>query len=226
MFSHLNIHKVDSYHFIYVSHNVVKQKTTTKTNERGIIMSSIQRIVKLSAIALGLALSAAATAKTSVVTSNITQAEVLAAQQAWGDAIVNIGKTYDNKGAAEARELAADIIDKTYAYNLGPVLFKPTLAPLPVNIRTTEKGALSYFVGGDATFPSDSGFALKGWQQVKSDNTAIQLHGATAMTMGNVMFTDKAGQVTTVDKTWGYIKDDNGDIRIILHHSSLPYSAQ
>jgi hypothetical protein len=27
-----------------------------------------------------------------------------------------------------------------------------------------------------------------------------------------------------VDKTWGYQKDDEGNVRIILHHSSLPYS--
>ncbi len=41
--------------------------------------------------------------------------------------------------------------------------------------------------------------------------------------MGNVMLTDKKGQVTQVDKTWGFVKDNQGKLRIVLHHSSLPY---
>ena len=31
--------------------------------------------------------------------------------------------------------------------------------------------------------------------------------------------------LTTVDKTWGFKKDDQGALRIVLHHSSLPFSA-
>ena len=41
--------------------------------------------------------------------------------------------------------------------------------------------------------------------------------------MGNVMLTDKDGKVTTVDKTWGFKKDSQGQVRIVLHHSSLPF---
>jgi len=43
------------------------------------------------------------------------------------------------------------------------------------------------------------------------------------MWMGWVTFIDKNEQVTKVDKSWGYKLDDTGDLRIILHHSSLPY---
>jgi hypothetical protein len=42
--------------------------------------------------------------------------------------------------------------------------------------------------------------------------------------MGNVMITGADGKVTTVDKTWGFVKDDKGALRIVLHHSSLPFS--
>jgi hypothetical protein len=42
--------------------------------------------------------------------------------------------------------------------------------------------------------------------------------------VGNVNITDKAGKVTSVDKTWKYVKDDEGQLRIVVHHSSLPYS--
>ena len=37
-------------------------------------------------------------------------------------------------------------------------------------------------------------------------------------------FTDKDGNVTTVDKTWQFVKDDNGQLRIVVHHSSLEYT--
>ena len=37
-----------------------------------------------------------------------------------------------------------------------PLFFKPTLADL---IRLDEAGARSYFVGGNASYPHDSGFA-------------------------------------------------------------------
>ena len=50
------------------------------------------------------------------------------------------------------------------------------------------------------------------------------INGNMALTMGNVMLTDKKGQVTQVDKTWGFIKDNQGKLRIVLHHSSLPYA--
>jgi hypothetical protein len=50
--------------------------------------------------------------------------------------------------------------------------------------------------------------------------------GDSATTMGNVMITDKGGNVTTVDKTWKFVKDDAGRLRIVVHHSSLPYQAK
>ncbi|MFM6097355.1 MAG: hypothetical protein ACKPCG_04255, partial [Dolichospermum sp.] len=59
---------------------------------------------------------ASSTPKTSVVNTSITEAEVLAAQKAWGQALVSISTTYDEKGMAAARKLADDIIDTLYAY--------------------------------------------------------------------------------------------------------------
>ncbi len=70
----------------------------------------------------------------------------------------------------------------------------------------------------------DTGFALKGWRKVDIKNAAVFISGNMATTMGNVVFTDKNGKVTTVDKTWQFFKDDRGKLRIILHHSSLPYT--
>jgi hypothetical protein len=167
---------------------------------------------------------ASSNSKTSVVNISITEAEVLAAQKAWGEALISISTTYDEKGIAAARTLADNIIDKAYAYQSGLVLFKPTLTTGDQTFRTTHKGALSYFVGGDSSFPKDTGFALKGWRKVEIRNAGIFIVGNTATTMGNVSITDKTGKVTTVDKTWQFIRGGDGKLRIIVHHSSLPYS--
>lgn len=157
-----------------------------------------------------------------IASQNITEAQVLAAQRAWGEALVQISKDYEAGGIAKAKATASSVIDSAYGYQYGPVLFKPTLTVAPQTFRTTREGALAYFVGDDKAYPDDQGFALKGWRSVEIRNAAIQLHGDTALSMGNVILTDKAGKVTTVDKTWGYMRDDQGNLRIVLHHSSLP----
>ena len=163
--------------------------------------------------------------------SAISEAEVLAAQKGWGDALVAISTTYDKNekdgkyDQAAAKELAAKVIDSAYGYNIGPVLFKPTLTTVPQTFRTTRAGALAYFVGGDPAFPGDTGFALKGWRKVNICNAAIFIDQDSASTMGKVMITNKKGEVTTVDKTWTFVKDASGKLRIMVHHSSLPYIA-
>jgi hypothetical protein len=60
----------------------------------------------------------------------------------WGEGIVRIGKVYTEEGdyKAEARKHITDL----YGYNLGPVLFKPTLAA-DKQFRTTEEGGTFVF---------------------------------------------------------------------------------
>ena len=186
--------------------------------------------VTLIAIA-GFALSAPLQARTAaaptaatVVNHGISEAEVLAAQRAWGDALVSIAATHEKQGQAAAKALAEKVIDAAYGYQMGVVLFKPTLTTVPQTFRTTRAGALAYFVGGDAAFPQDKGFALNGWRKVEIQNAGIFIAGNSASTMGNVMITGKDGKVTTVDKTWKFVKDDAGKLRIVVHHSSLPFT--
>lgn len=153
----------------------------------------------------------------------ISEAEVREAQQAWGNALVQISTAHDSKGRKAATDLAKKVIDSAYGYQYGTVLFKPTLASGDQTFRTTRAGALAYFVGGDKSFPKDSGFALKGWRAFRTENASVFINGDMALTMGKVHLTDKNGQVTTVDKTWGFKKDPSGTLKIVLHHSSLPY---
>ena len=158
-----------------------------------------------------------------VINQAISEQEVLASQQGWCQALVDISSTYAKNGQAAARALAEQVIDSAYGYQIGTVLFKPTLTVNPQTFRTTRAGALSYFVGGDSSFPKDTGFALKGWEKCEIDNAAIFITGDSATTMGKVHFTDKDGTITSVDKTWGFVKDDAGSLRIVVHHSSLEH---
>jgi hypothetical protein len=165
-----------------------------------------------------------ASAETIVVSQAITQEEVTAAQVAWCAALVDISSTFEAEGLEAAKTLAGNVIDAAYGYQMGAVLFKPTLTVAPQTFRPTREGALAYFVGDDPNFPADTGFALKGWTACSAENNAVFITGETATTMGNVSITGKDGAVTVVDKTWTYVKDDNGALRIVVHHSSLPYA--
>lgn len=158
-----------------------------------------------------------------VVNNSISLQEVQQAQENWGKGLIQIATEYEKNGFRKAKQTAEAILDSAYGYNLGAVLFKPTLASGEQTFRTTRDGALAYFVGGNKAFPQDSGFALKSWKTFDYRNAGVYLNGDMAITMGHVILTDKTGKVTKVDKTWGFKKDTNGKLRIVLHHSSLPY---
>jgi hypothetical protein len=162
----------------------------------------------------------------SLVDRTITLKNVSDAQQAWCNALVDISSVNAKDGQAAAKKLAEKVIDSAYGYQLGTVAFKPTLTVNPQTFRTSRAGALAYFVGGDAAFPKDTGFALKDWTKCEVTNSAVLLLGNYANSMGKVQITDKKGNVTTVDKTWGWVKDDKGQMRIVLHHSSLEFAGQ
>jgi hypothetical protein len=161
---------------------------------------------------------------TPVANSNITVQEVEAAQQAWGKALIQISKDFQDGGIEKATATANAVLDAAYGYANGPVLFKPTLTETPQTFRPTRDGALAYFVGNNPAFPKDTGFALKGWTGFEAENSAIHITGDLALTTGKVRLTNKDGKVTEVDKTWGFKREDCGTIRIVLHHSSLPYT--
>lgn len=156
------------------------------------------------------------------VVAPITEREVEAAQQAWVAGIVAIGKTYQEKG--DYRAAALRVLDQLYAYDEGEVLFKPTKAAED-QFRVTKDEALSYFVKGKE--PEDHGFALQPWSNVRFENEAVALNQDTAQAMGNYYFTDaNTGKETKVEYTFGYQRDKtDGHLRIVLHHSSLPYSS-
>lgn len=158
--------------------------------------------------------------------AEISVAEVNAAQQAWCDALVAIGKAHLDGG--DYRAVASKAIDDLYDFDEGRVFFKPTLAFGPNTFRTTKAGTLAYFVGGDPAFPEDEGFALKHWAKVRFDNVGgnevgVQVHGDVAITMGNVYLTGPDGKEVFVDKTFVFLKGSDGKLRLIVHKSALPF---
>jgi hypothetical protein len=157
----------------------------------------------------------------------ITYDEVNAAQQAWCDALVKIGKLKEEGG--DYRAFAEQVLSESYNYDYGKVFFKPTLAFGDQTFRNDKKGALAYFIGGDPDYPNDTGFALTPWVKARYDNAGennegIQIYGSVAITMGNVWVTGKDGKEVMVDKTWVFKKGKDGKLRIIVHKSSLPFS--
>lgn len=157
----------------------------------------------------------------------ITYDEVNAAQQAWCDALVKIGKLKEEGGDYKA--YAEQVLTEAYNYDNGKVFFKPTLAYGAQTFRNTKRGALAYFIGGDTLYPADKGFALTPWVKARYDNAGeknegIQIYGSVAITMGNVWVTGKDGKEVMVDKTWVFKKGKDGKLKIIVHKSSLPFN--
>ena len=149
----------------------------------------------------------------------IALAEVEDAQKQWGEGIVNIAKTHVDGGDFVA--VARNHVEHLYAYGQTTVLFKPTLAAVE-QFRPTFETALSYFVASNGACPEDTGFAIKGWTKVRFENADVVLSEATALAMGNYFFTDPDGEEVKVEYTFGYLRDANGNLRIQLHHSSMP----
>ena len=64
-----------------------------------------------------------------------------------------------------------------------------------------------------------------GWKKVIFDNSNIDFNGATAQAMGEYYFYPADGSAPAkVEYTFGYKRNDDGKMRIYLHHSSLPYN--
>lgn len=153
--------------------------------------------------------------------AGITAAQVAAAQQAWGQGIVRIGRLHTQGGDVEAA--AREHIEQFYAYGDRPVLFKPTLAAED-QFRETLTEALSYFVGG--SIAEDKGFALAPYTDVRWENHATVIDSDSAMAMGNYYFTTTAGDEVKAEYSLGYERAEDGDLVIVLHHSSLPYDPE
>merc|ERR1719389_1370940 len=158
----------------------------------------------------------------------VTEAEVLECQKNWAEAIKSISKTYLDGG--DFVGAAGEAAGKLYGYGKSEVLFKPTKAA-EVAFRPEAADAMSYFVGAknveEGAIAEDGGFAINGgdgWSDVVFTNHQISLNGPSAQAMGSYVFTNATtGAESKVEYTFGYKRNDDGKVRIYLHHSSVPY---
>lgn len=156
------------------------------------------------------------------VEDRIMELDVVEAQKAWGISLVGIGAAYENNG--DYKTAAQNHLKKFYGFDEGKVLFKPTMAA-DKQFRNTFDGALSYFIGGNSSFAEDTGFALKKWKDVRWENNGIINSDCDlAIAMGNYYFTDPNGEVSKVEYTIAYRKNDQGQLKIVAHKSSIPFS--
>ncbi|MEM8626320.1 MAG: phosphoribosyl-AMP cyclohydrolase [Pseudomonadota bacterium] len=151
--------------------------------------------------------------------AELTAEQVTALKTAWGEGIVKIGKIHSKGG--DYRAAAKAHIEQFYAYGQEEVLFKPTLASQD-QFRGTIDEALSYFVGGDIA--EDKGFAIAPYTAVRWEPAGTTINRQTALSMGNYYFEKTDGSEVKVEYTFGVEQMEDGDLKIILHHSSLPYA--
>lgn len=170
---------------------------------------------KTAALTAGLAVLATAGA---LHASPLTPERVTALKTAWGEGIVKIGSVHTAGGDYEAA--AREHIETFYAYGVSEVLFKPTLASED-QFRGSFDEALSYFVGGDIA--EDKGFAIAPYTAVRWENEGTTIVGDMAFSMGNYYFTKTDGSEVKVEYTFGIRQMENGELKIVLHHSSLPF---
>ena len=149
----------------------------------------------------------------------IIEFEIIKAQELWAQNVIEIGNLYTKN--EDYKSKASIFVKEFYAFGLCEVLFKPTLAS-EKQFRYTYDDALSYFVGG--SIGEDKGFALKPWKKIRFSERKIIIFEENALSMGNYFFQSFAdSDELKVEFTFGYIKNNEENLSINLHHSSIPF---
>jgi hypothetical protein len=144
--------------------------------------------------------------------------DIINIQKEWASGIVKMGELSNDRDSLES--FTSDFLDKIYDFN-NQVLFKPTKAANE-QFRNSKGSAFSYFIAGDdRECVEDIGFALSNWIEILFDNSNIIINEDIAIAMGNYTFKNEAIKIK-VEYSFVY-KNYGDEIKIILHHSSLPY---
>jgi hypothetical protein len=153
--------------------------------------------------------------------SKFTAAMVTETLQVWCNNIVAVGKVHSEGG--DVRAIVNKVLTDNYDYDSGKVLFKPTLTFGEQTFRATKDGAVSYFIGGDSNFPNDTGFKLKPWVKAWFTEEDYILHDNIAIVQCNIHLIGENGDQVFVNKSFVFKICADERIRIVLHHSSLPF---
>ena len=144
--------------------------------------------------------------------------DIINIQKEWASGIVKMGELSNDRDSLES--FTSDFLDKIYDFD-NQVLFKPTKAANE-QFRNSKGSAYSYFIAGDdRECQEDNGFALSNWTEILFDNSNIIINEDIAIAMGNYTFKNEVSKIK-VEYSFVY-KNYGNEIKIILHHSSLPY---
>ena len=144
--------------------------------------------------------------------------DIINIQKEWASGIVKMGELSNDRDSLES--FTSDFLDKIYDFD-NQVLFKPTKAANE-QFRNSKGSAYSYFIAGDdRECQEDNGFALSNWTEILFDNSNIIINEDIAIAMGNYTFKNEASKIK-VEYSFVY-KNYGNEIKVILHHSSLPY---
>ena len=144
--------------------------------------------------------------------------DIINIQKEWASGIVKMGELSNDRDSLES--FTSDFLDKIYDFD-NQVLFKPTKAANE-QFRNSKGSAYSYFIAGDdRECQEDNGFALSNWTEILFDNSNIIINEDIAIAMGNYTFKNETSKIK-VEYSFVY-KNYGNKIKIILHHSSLPY---
>ncbi len=146
--------------------------------------------------------------------------KIIHIQNEWAKNIINIGKAFINK--EDYIGITNKFLEELYYFDNGKVLFKPTKAS-NLQFRKSKNEFISYFIGHNKISEEDKGFALEPWKKIDFENFDYLLLNTIVISMGNYFFTNYENKITKVEYSFGYILNSIGDIKIIFHHSSIPY---
>ena len=141
-------------------------------------------------------------------------------QEEWANSIIEIGKAFLHK--KDYVNLTEKFIDDLYYFQQGKILFKPTKASIK-QFRTKRNEFISYFIGHNSVSDDDKGFALEPWQDINFQNFDYTVFENIIISIGNYFFTNYKNENLKVEYSFGYIFDKNEKLKIVFHHSSIPY---
>ena len=146
--------------------------------------------------------------------------KVIFVQKQWSKSIIEIGSAYKEK--KNYLELTNKFLDELYFFDNEKVLFKPTKASQKP-FRKSKSEFISYFIGHNKVSDEDKGFALEPWKNINFENFGTLYLEQYFISMGNYFFTNYNNTTIKVEYTFGYILNQDNNLKIIFHHSSLPY---
>ena len=152
----------------------------------------------------------------------ISQTEVNAAQTAWAEAIIAMGRA---PSWETAHALAVERVRSLYYLEFDRLLFCPTVA-IERPFRRTLEGVVSYFVGRNPDYPEDEGLALRGCTQIRFENADIVCLSDSSLAMGHYYFRRADGSELQAEYSFVYVRDTDGAVKIQLHHSAMPYTPE